>query len=243
MNCGYILGWDYCHHPLNNGFDYFYGLPLTNLKDFGNDGQGVFFGQLGYKLNLYLSSISIGGVFFFFCLWKLQFIRGVVFFLLSNGLLFPISIFFFLANYQHMMNGILMKNYDVIEQPINLYDNLAQRLVWEGEQFLEEREEDGEPFLLFMSWIQPHTALHASNKFRHKSKHGHYGDDVEEMDWSVGQILNKVEELGFKGDTLVYFTSDNGGHVEEYNLKGEKEGGHNGIYRGTNTLITRQLYS
>lgn len=46
-----------------------------------------------------------------------------------------------------------------------------------------------QPFLLLLSYLHVHTALYASEKFRGKSKHGLYGDAVEEMDWSVGMLL------------------------------------------------------
>lgn len=45
------------------------------------------------------------------------------------------------------------------------------------------------PFLLFLSYPHVHTALFASQSFRGKSKHGLYGDAVEEMDWSVGMLF------------------------------------------------------
>ena len=44
------------------------------------------------------------------------------------------------------------------------------------------------PFLLVLSYLHVHTALYASKNFRGKSKHGLYGDAVEEMDWSVGML-------------------------------------------------------
>ena len=67
-----------------------------------------------------------------------------------------------------------------------------------------------------------------------KSAHGVYGDEVEEMDWSTGRMLDKLEELGMTDDTLVYFSSDNGGHHEEFNIVTQQvEGGHNGIFSGT----------
>ena len=76
-----------------------------------------------------------------------------------------------------------------------------------------------------------HTVLHASARFRGRSAHGAYGDNVEEMDWCVGQVLSALDRLGLASNTLVYFTSDNGGHLEERN-NGRQEGGWNGIYRG-----------
>ena len=64
------------------------------------------------------------------------------------------------------------------------------------------------------------------------SAHGPYGDEVEELDWSVGEMLNGLERLGLDQNTLVYFSSDNGGHIEEYDTQGHRAGGHNGVYRG-----------
>ena len=52
------------------------------------------------------------------------------------------------------------------------------------------------------------------------------------MDWSVGQILDALDRLGMAENTLVMFTSDHGGHLEEVADDGVLEGGHNGIYRG-----------
>ena len=75
-------------------------------------------------------------------------------------------------------------------------------------------------------------ALHASERFRGKSRHGRYGDEVEELDWSVGQVLDALDRLGLRDDTFVYFSSDNGGHRDEQDSEGNREGGWNGIYRG-----------
>ena len=83
-----------------------------------------------------------------------------------------------------------------------------------------------------MSWIQVHTALHSTAPFKGRSAHGRYGDEVEEMDWSVGEILKSLDNLGLTDNTFVYFTSDHGGHLEEKGAHGEQEGGWNGIYRG-----------
>lgn len=67
---------------------------------------------------------------------------------------------------------------------------------------------------------------------RGKSAHGIYGDEVEELDWSIGQILEELRDLNLTNNTLVYVTSDNGAHIEEQNLDGVREGGYNGVYRG-----------
>ena len=64
-----------------------------------------------------------------------------------------------------ILNSVLMRQNEVVEQPIR-FEHLPQRFVREGEQFLEQRKQDGAPFLLFMSWDQVHTHMHASEKFR-----------------------------------------------------------------------------
>ena len=56
----------------------------------------------------------------------------------------------------------------------------------------------------------PHTPVFASDEFYGKSQNGLYGDAVEEIDWSVGEIVRTLERLGLHENTLVIFTSDNG---------------------------------
>ena len=53
-----------------------------------------------------------------------------------------------------------------------------------------------------------------------------------ELDWSVGEILKALDRLGMRKNTLVLFTSDNGGEVESRDKDGNRNGGYNGIYRG-----------
>ncbi len=75
-------------------------------------------------------------------------------------------------------------------------------------------------------------ALHASARFRDSGPHGRYGDEVRELDWSVGEVLGALDRLGVRNNTLVYFSSDNGGHRDEEDAAGERHGGWNGIYPG-----------
>jgi uncharacterized sulfatase len=56
----------------------------------------------------------------------------------------------------------------------------------------------------------PHEPIHASDEFRGKSPAGLYGDVLAELDWSVGQVMQALEERGIADNTLVFFTSDNG---------------------------------
>ncbi len=66
------------------------------------------------------------------------------------------------------------------------------------------------PFLLYLAHSMPHVPLHVSDKFKGKSERGPYGDVIEEIDWSVGQVLAALQRNGIDDQTLVIFTCDNG---------------------------------
>ncbi len=66
------------------------------------------------------------------------------------------------------------------------------------------------PFFLYVPHSMPHVPLGVSDKFRGKSEQGMYGDVIQEIDWSVGQILKALKDNGLDDNTLVVFTSDNG---------------------------------
>lgn len=74
--------------------------------------------------------------------------------------------------------------------------------------FINRHHEDR--FFLYVPHSMVHVPLHVSDKFRGKSGHGLFGDVVQEIDWSVGQILDAIREHGIAKNTLVLFTSDNG---------------------------------
>ena len=72
------------------------------------------------------------------------------------------------------------------------------------------RKNKDRPFLLYLAHSMVHVPLHVSDKFRGKTQRGLFGDVMMEVDWSVGQILDTLRELGLASRTLVIFTSDNG---------------------------------
>lgn len=72
------------------------------------------------------------------------------------------------------------------------------------------RKNAGKPFFLYMPHTGVHTPIHPGAKFQGKSANGRFGDWVEELDWSVGQVLDTIRELKLAERTLVVFTSDNG---------------------------------
>ncbi|WP_236252927.1 sulfatase [Echinicola sp. 20G] len=101
----------------------------------------------------------------------------------------------------------LYRNEEVIESGID-QTTLTKRYTAEAIQFIEENKD--KPFFLYYPNNFPHVPLYASNDFEGKSERGIYGDVVEELDWSVGQILSTLKQLGLDENTLVIFTSDNG---------------------------------
>lgn len=82
----------------------------------------------------------------------------------------------------------------------------------------------GNPFFLYLPHTAVHVPLYPSEQFRGKSPHGTYSDWVEEVDWSLGQIMAAVRDGGLAERTLVLFTSDNGGTPRAVNapLRGFK---------------------
>ena len=101
----------------------------------------------------------------------------------------------------------LLRNTDVEEQPANL-DLLTTRYTEEARRFITGAQ--GAPFFLYMAWAMPHIPLAASSAFRGRSAFGAYGDAVEELDWSVGEVLRVISENALDQSTLVMFSSDNG---------------------------------
>jgi arylsulfatase A-like enzyme len=74
--------------------------------------------------------------------------------------------------------------------------------------FIDKHRET--PFLLYVAHAMPHVPLHVSEKFKGKSERGLYGDVIEEIDWSVGEVLAALKRNGIDDNTLVMFTCDNG---------------------------------
>jgi arylsulfatase len=75
-------------------------------------------------------------------------------------------------------------------------------------KFIEQHKD--RPFFLYLAHVMPHVPIFASDRFRGKSAGGLYGDVVEELDWSVGEIMSTLKRLGIDDRTLVIFSSDNG---------------------------------
>lgn len=95
----------------------------------------------------------------------------------------------------------------VVEYPV-VQNTLTRRYTERALHFIERNKE--KPFFLYLAHAMPHKPLAASEDFYQKSGAGLYGDAIAELDWSTGQILDKLKSLGLEKNTLVIFTSDNG---------------------------------
>ena len=102
----------------------------------------------------------------------------------------------------------LIRNGEVIREVPEDQFFLTGSYTEEALRFIEQHQKG--PFFLYVPHSMVHVPLYAGDEFRGKSSQGILGDCIEELDWSTGQILGKLEELGLAENTLVLFTSDNG---------------------------------
>lgn len=97
------------------------------------------------------------------------------------------------------------------QQTIELNPDQSQLTTWYADHavnFIEHHRD--QPFFVYLAHSMPHVPLFVSDKFRGKTPRGLFGDVIEEIDWSVGRLLETLDGLGLGERTLVIFTSDNG---------------------------------
>ena len=87
-------------------------------------------------------------------------------------------------------------------------DTLTRFLTEKSLQFIVHHKD--KPFFIYFPHPMPHVPLGVTDKFRHTTAQGKYGDVISEIDWSVGQIVAELETQGILDNTLIIFTSDNG---------------------------------
>jgi arylsulfatase A-like enzyme len=101
----------------------------------------------------------------------------------------------------------LYDNTTKFEHPVD-QDTLTTRYTERAVNFIEQG--DGQPFFLYAAYSMPHLPVHTTEEFQGRSRAGLYGDVIETIDWSVGQIVAAIEETGQADNTIIVFTSDNG---------------------------------
>ncbi len=117
-----------------------------------------------------------------------------------------------------------------VEYPL-VQANVTQRYTDRAIDFIKRNRSRG--FFLYLAHAMPHKPLAASEKFYKKSGAGLYADVMAELDWSVGQVLATLTELGLDEKTLVIFTSDNGAYFggSTGGLRGMKASSYEGGFR------------
>ncbi|XP_042883218.1 arylsulfatase H-like [Penaeus japonicus] len=238
------LGGFGCRGPQEHGFQSFYGLPFTLAAELEGPHDFWLFpqGERFYKILARLCLVGVLTILVWGWLVKCsQETQNTLFAVLALGL----GVAWFVHTHyrfhtekwwqvspwmdQHL-NGILMENTKVVEQPVTL-PGLSQRLVDYSLDFISDHAHDENPFLLYHSFAHVHTPMFTAKHMEGKSEHGRYGDNVEEMDAGVGAILEALRLHEIDDNTLVYFLSDHGGHLEAID-KGQRTGGHNGLFKG-----------
>ena len=101
----------------------------------------------------------------------------------------------------------IIQNTKIIERPAD-QSTITKRYTEETLRFISENKR--KPFFIYLAHSMPHVPLFASQEFQGKSERGLYGDTIEEIDWSVGQILNLLKKEGLEKNTIVMYMSDNG---------------------------------
>ncbi|HVX62915.1 MAG TPA: sulfatase [Pirellulales bacterium] len=117
----------------------------------------------------------------------------------------------------------LLRNETVLKRVL-AHDQTTLVALYTEEAVKFIREHKDKPFFLYLPHSAVHFPIYPGEAFQGKSNNGIYGDWVEEVDWSVGQVLDTVRQLGLSKNTLVIFTSDNGGTQRGVNapLRGYK---------------------
>lgn len=145
-------------HPLDHGFDYYYGTPASNDIPRPLDGR----------------------------------VQNYEVFSTCDKFTFPTP---------------LIQNRIMVEKPAN-QELYTKRYTDESIRFIHRNKE--KPFFLYVAHNMPHAPVFASKKFQGKSLGGRYGDTIEELDWSVGEIMKALRQHELEDNTMVIVTSDNG---------------------------------
>ncbi len=104
-------------------------------------------------------------------------------------------------------NVPLMRDLEIIERPAD-QNTITKRYTEETVKFIKSHQD--RPFFVYLAHSMMHVPLFRSEDFEDVSRRGLYGDAMEEIDWSVGQVMDTLRDTGLAENTLVWFCSDNG---------------------------------
>jgi arylsulfatase A-like enzyme len=103
----------------------------------------------------------------------------------------------------------LYRGTEVVEHPVN-QNTLTTRYTEEAVGFIEEHGGGEKPFFFYLAYNMPHLPLNTADRFRGQSDAGLYGDVIETIDWSVGEVMAALRASGEAENTIVFYASDNG---------------------------------
>ncbi|KAF2353444.1 Sulfatase N-terminal [Trinorchestia longiramus] len=163
-------------------------------------------------------------------------------------LLFSFTSWFILSHYDlrspawPVVSNWMVYNFDCVVMngtsvlhPIIQLETLNEDMVNSTVTFLQSQQQSTRPFLAVHSFGHVHTPTVSAPHNRGRSRHGRYGDNVEEMDDGVAAVLAALDALSFTNSTIVYFVSDHGAILEALHSDGQRLGGHNGLFKGGKT--------
>lgn len=104
---------------------------------------------------------------------------------------------------------VMYRGTKVVEYPVN-QDSLTVTYTQEAIRFIGEHGDKEQPFFFYLAYNMPHLPIHTTKEFYGDSKAGLYGDVVETIDWSVGQVLETLKNESIAQNTIIFFSSDNG---------------------------------
>ena len=235
------MGWnreewgDQLHGPLGHGFDFFLGLPFTLVDGFAKGANESFFsakelkkvwksklpmlqpvkelmqgngGALSLALTgmLGLKVLGVSG--------KAGLVGGLAWWFAIQHFRVFTSKWWQRSNYMEMLlnsNMMEMPGDKVVMQPIDQTrsSSLINRRLLE---FIQEKS--SKPWMAYYALTEAHTPIIVEQEFLGKSSHGSYGDTILQMDAMVGRVLDMLDASDQVKNTLVYFTSDHGGHID-----------------------------
>jgi arylsulfatase len=124
------------------------------------------------------------------------------------GILYSNDMWPFHAEYPDSYPDLMLYDYDKPIEILTDQSELTMELTRKSISFIEKNKDN--PFFLYLAHPQPHVPLFASSKFKGRSDHGLYTDVIEEIDHSLGLIMETLKKNNLDKNTIVVFTSDNG---------------------------------
>lgn len=130
---------------------------------------------------------------------------------------------FYGVPYSNDMDSYYYKHIDFQSPPLPIYhndkivrrgmnqDSLTYRWTKESIKFIEKSSKSSKPFFLYLAHNMPHDPWAASDQFKGSSDRGLYGDAIQEIDWSVGEVVKALKRSKVYDNTIIVITSDNGG--------------------------------